>query len=48
MCPSPSLEQAAQTWVVTLASPPRVESSNLGKVYCPATSAAFLQDATTC
>lgn len=40
--PSLSLEQAAQTWLATLA---RVESSDLGKVYCPA---AFLQDATTC
>jgi hypothetical protein len=30
------------------ASPPKVESSNLGKVYCLATSVAFLQDTTIC
>jgi hypothetical protein len=32
LCPSRSLEQAAQSWLATLASPPRVEYSNIGKV----------------
>jgi hypothetical protein len=45
---TPALIILAQTWFATVASPPRVESSDLGKVYCPAISAAFFQDATTC
>ena len=36
----PVLSRLAQTWFATVASPPKVESSDLGKVYCPATSAA--------
>lgn len=41
MCPSPSLEQAKSGLVLPqLPSPSRVESSHLGEVYFPATSAA--------
>jgi hypothetical protein len=41
VCPPPSLEQAESDLVLPQsASPPRVESSNLGAVYCPATSVA--------
>ena len=36
----PALSRLAQTLFATVASSPRVESSDLGKVYCPATSAA--------
>jgi hypothetical protein len=35
----PVLSRLAQTWFATVASPSRVESSDLGKVYCPATFA---------
>jgi hypothetical protein len=38
MLPS-ALSRLAQTWFSTVASPPKVESSDLGKVYCPATYA---------
>jgi hypothetical protein len=42
LCPTPppTLSRLAQTVFVTVASSPRVESSDLSKVYCPATSAA--------
>jgi hypothetical protein len=41
----PALGRLIQTLCFSqLASPPRVESSNLGKVYCQATSAASAPD----
>ena len=46
--PSPSLEWASSDlFLQQSASPPQVESSNLGEVYCP-TICSFLHEVTTC